>query len=253
MNDKHNVRYFDAAKSRTKWCVQTNLLPELTDERMGDDIFEPNFWRNRNKITGQATGRSTAFFLDLGEHGALLRHYYRGGLIGKFNRDRFAKEAFEKSRAVAEFNLLLKLRALGLPVPNPLAARYKPASLWGYRADILVEVIPQAQDVFHVLQERPLLAECWQDIGRVIATFHQHGVYHSDLNCHNIMLDRDAKIWLVDFDKCDIRAAGDWQHANLERLLRSLKKEQKKASELGYEFHWHESDWAHLLTGYSRI
>lgn len=79
----------------------------------------------------------------------LLRHYYRGGLVGKLNKDRFKREPIETSRAMAEFSLLLKLRELGLPVPQPLAAKFERAHGWGYRADILVAIIHGAKDVFN--------------------------------------------------------------------------------------------------------
>lgn len=216
-----------------------------------DEFFSAEYWQQQHKIKGAATGRSTAWFIEFGEPGMLLRHYYRGGLVGKVNKDRFAREPIAKSRAMAEFELLQRLREAGLPVPKPLAARYERAPLWGYRADILVEIIPQAQDVFKVLGERPLNHDEWHSIGAVIRRFHEAGVYHSDLNCHNIMLDADDKVWLVDFDKCGFREAGEWQQANLARLLRSLLKEAGKAKEANRDFHWQEErDWPLLITGY---
>lgn len=215
--------------------------------------FDPDYWQQQQLVRGSATGRSTAWFIEHGEQGMLLRHYYRGGLVGKVNKDRFQREALGDSRAMAEFSLLLRLRELELPVPNPLAARYQQAPLWGYRADILVEVIPNAKDVFKLLGEQQLDADQWHKIGAVIRQLHDAGVYHSDLNCHNLMLDADAKAWIVDFDKCGFREAGEWQQANLARLLRSLRKEQQKAKEAKHDFHWSEArDWPLLLAGYGQ-
>lgn len=214
-------------------------------------FFEPEYWQQQNKVKGSATGRSTAFFVDAGAHGLLLRHYYRGGLVGKFNKDRFKREAIPQSRAMAEFSLLLKLRELKLPVPRPVAARHVKASLWGYRADILVEVIPNAQDTFKVLQQQQLNEQEWLHIGKTIRQLHDTGVYHSDLNCHNIMLDADGAIWIVDFDKCGFKQAGEWREANLQRLLRSLNKELNKAKEANRDFHFDEArDWPLLERGY---
>lgn len=216
-----------------------------------DDYFTADYWRGKDKIKGSATGRSTAWFIAAGEQGMLLRHYYRGGLVGKINKDRFAREAIAKSRAMAEFELLIRLRECQLPVPKPLAARYEKAPVWGYRADILVEIIPQAEDLFKLLGQRHLTTQEWRQVGSVIRLFHATGVYHSDLNCHNIMLDADGKVWLVDFDKCDFREAGEWQQANMARLLRSLHKEAAKAKEAKRDFHWQEErDWPLLIAGY---
>lgn len=220
----------------------TDISPEL---------FTPEYWRSIDAIRGAATGRSTAFFVESDNHQLLLRHYYRGGLVGKLNTDRFKREPVAESRAMAEFALLLKLVELDLPVPKPVAAHFQRAPLWGYRADILVEVIANAADVFKQLQSRVLSTVEWRAIGATIRQFHQAGVYHSDLNCHNILLDDNGKVWLVDFDKCGMRSPGEWQQANLQRLLRSLLKEQKKAAARATAFHFDETrDWPELMAGY---
>ena len=107
--------------------------------------------------------------------GLLLRHYYRGGLVGKINKDRFLREPAEKSRAIYEFDLLLKLREKGLPVPRPVATRMEKTEVFSYKADILVEVIPGAVDVFRLLREKQLSAELWQKLGAVIKELHDAG------------------------------------------------------------------------------
>ena len=60
------------------------------------------------------------------------------------------------------------------------------------------------------------------------------------------MLDAQGKVWVIDFDKCDIRSPGPWQQQMLDRLLRSLRKELI----CNVPFYWQESDWPALLAGY---
>ncbi|MCK7459355.1 3-deoxy-D-manno-octulosonic acid kinase [Idiomarina aminovorans] len=218
-------------------------------ETIEDKYFKAQYWQQQKAIAGNSTGRATVWFIQQGDLGLLLRHYYRGGLVGKINKDRFLREPADKSRAIHEFDLLLKLRELKLPVPRPVAARMEKTGVFSYKADILVEVIPGAVDVYRLLKERQLSAELWQKLGNVIKQLHDTGVYHSDLNCHNLMLDDNDKAWIVDFDKCDFRENGDWKEANIQRLLRSLRKEKEKNE----TFYWKESrDWPELLTGYRR-
>ncbi|EKE83738.1 lipid IV(A) 3-deoxy-D-manno-octulosonic acid transferase [Idiomarina xiamenensis] len=221
------------------------------DPRVVEDVpsafFRPAYWQQQKAIAGNATGRSTVWFIQQGDQGMLLRHYYRGGLVGKVNKDRFMREPVANSRAMREFSLLLKLRELGLPVPRPIAASMVRCGLMSYRADILVDVIPGAVDVYRLLRERALSEAQWQTLGQAIRQLHDKQVYHSDLNCHNLMLDDKERAWVVDFDKCDIREDGEWKQANLQRLLRSLRKEQQKHD----DFNWQEQrDWAPLLQGY---
>jgi 3-deoxy-D-manno-octulosonic-acid transferase len=215
--------------------------------------FQAEFWQQQGLVIGQSKGRNTVWFIrQQNGQEAVLRHYYRGGLVGKLNKDKFWPEPAAQSRAMAEFSLLWQMRLWGLPVPRPCAALYQKHG-FSYSADILIERIPSTTDLAHLLQQRPLTAAEWQQLGAVIASFHQHQVYHSDLNCHNILLDNQGQFWLIDFDKCAIRTAADyadqsWKTQNLQRLLRSLNKEQQQLP----NFLWQPDQFAALELGYQQ-
>lgn len=191
------------------------------------------------------SGRGAVWLRPAGGHSLVLRHYRRGGLMGRLIHDRYLREPLARTRALAEFALLQRLRAWGLDVPRAAGARWQPAGLF-YRADILVERIAGAEDLSEQLQRSALPAEAWQAVGAAIARLHAHGVDHTDLNCHNLMRDADGRVWIIDFDRCRVRAAGPWQQANLDRLLRSLRKERSRLA----AWHWSEADWPALLAGY---
>ncbi|HEX5792197.1 MAG TPA: 3-deoxy-D-manno-octulosonic acid kinase, partial [Rheinheimera sp.] len=209
--------------------------------------FAPAHWQQQGAIIGQSQGRNTAWFVRHQHSRFVLRHYYRGGLVGKLVQDRFSYRSLLHSRAMQEFALLRHMRRCGLPVPRPLAAQYRHALCY-YRSDIIIELIADSRDLCTVLAGGETLTSAqWQQLGAMLAQFHQHGIYHSDLNCHNILLDTKGRFWLIDFDKCRIRAAGDWQQQNLARLLRSLQKERQ----LQPEFGWQPEQWPALLQGYN--
>lgn len=210
--------------------------------------FQPSFWQQQQAVIGQSKGRNTVWFVADGERELVLRHYYRGGLPGKLIRDLFCYTGLERTRSMAEFNLLDYMQAQGLPVPKPVAARVYRLGL-SYQADILIERVPASMDLFTRLQTQGLNAEEWQHLGAVIAQFHKAGVQHSDLNCHNILISSDQQhsVWLIDFDRCDIRQPGAWQERNLKRLKRSLQKERSKFA----NFFWQEQNWQQLLQGYN--
>lgn len=208
-------------------------------------IFEAEWLRANGFWQASTQGRSAAHFFHYAGRDMVLRHFHRGGLMGRVNRDLYIRVAAAKSRALREFDLLSEMHAEGLPVPLPVAARYTPLGPF-YRADIITRRIPHASPLQEVLFSRPLSLQLWAAIGFCIRKLQDHGVYHSDLNCRNIMIDADDRVWFIDFDKCEKRKPGDWMRGNLDRLQRSLKK-----SAASQKMYWSEQDWSALLVGYA--
>ena len=57
-----------------------------------------------------------------------------------------------------------------------------------------------------------------------MARFHRAGVWHADLNAHNILV-AESQLYLIDFDRGERRPPDEtWRIANLQRLRRSLVK-----------------------------
>ncbi|RRN04722.1 3-deoxy-D-manno-octulosonic acid kinase [Bibersteinia trehalosi] len=205
---------------------------------------------NSDRLLGLSKGRGTTWFLytqdKLGVN-VVLRHYYRGGLFGKFVKDRYLFKTLNKTRALQEFDLLTQMRAWNLPVPRPIAVKIQRSPLC-YQADILLEKIADTQDLSQLLQLQPLTNEDYQQIGQLIRQLHDHQVHHSDLNIHNILREKESgKFWLIDFDKCQIQAGQEWKQANLARLLRSFNKEQERL-----HIYFNSENWQALEQGYYR-
>ena len=188
-------------------------------------------------------GRGAAWFVD-GEFGAgVLRQYRRGGWAARASRDGYLWQGEARVRSFAEFRLLRRLQAFGLPVPAPIAAFYRRRG-WRYRAAILLEndrrLLPGDVDpaaaTGAMLLVRFAGARSWgaavdagdapgAAIAAAIGACHRHGAHHADLNANNILLDRDHRAWIIDWDRGRIEAGGPWQGRVLERLQRSLAKE----------------------------
>lgn len=207
-------------------------------------LFTPPGSEGAALATGSGRGQAHRVALDHGE--GVLRHYRRGGLMARLSPDRYLGRSPLSSRAMNEFTLLRRLRAWDLPVPAPVAAR-QVRGLVGHTADIVVAMIAQTRNVAQALSEGPLAATDWTSLGRAIRRLHDRQVFHSDLNCHNLLLDAQGHAWIVDFDKCGVRAGEAWKQENLERLRRSLRKEQGRRN----PFYWDEARWDDLLKGYA--
>jgi len=222
-------------------------------ERLGANAAGEPDWLDVRRLTqtqaapvlAEGSGRGRALAGVVNGCAVVLRHYWRGGLIGRFNRDLFMGLSLHRSRAMAEFALLRHLRAGGLPVPEPLAAR-RVAWACFYRADIAVARIEGSENLVQRLRRCAMNRDEWAAVGRVVRRLHDQQVFHSDLNAHNLLIDEAGQVWVVDFDRCAVRPGQTWKAQNLARLLRSLRKEQGRVTGLN----WAEGDWADLMRGY---
>ncbi len=206
--------------------------------------LEPGAWDVHGDVP-DAPGRGAVRFVT-GESGVFaLRHYRRGGLVGRILDDEFLWLGEAATRPLREFRLLARLAASGLPVPVPAAAGYRRTGAV-YRGDILTRRLPGVRSLAGVLGERDLETGEWRRIGATIRCFHDAGVCHADLNAHNIQLGEDGAVWLLDFDRGRLRRPGTWQRRNLARLLRSLEKLHGSVP----GFRYRACCWQDLAAGY---
>lgn len=220
-------------------CFDEQLLSE--DPRHCCDIAH---WKRNEKIIGHAHGRGVSWFLRGERLDMVLRHYYRGGLFRRLVRDSYWYTGYLTARSIVEFSLLQHLHKAGVAVPRPVAAQ---VLRYGglYRADILLEKIPDACDLASLLQQQVLPESAWYKIGQVVRQMHDAGVCHTDLNARNILLDKQYNVWLIDFDKCFFGPDKVWKQSNLDRLMRSLHKELQHA-----RIFFDKAGWEVLLHGY---
>ena len=223
---------------------------------LSTETFDPVLLARRGQIVGEARGRGTAWFLSVQNHAWVLRHYRRGGLISGLSRDRYWWRGEEGTRSFAEWQLTYHLHRAGLPVPAPIAARYRKHG-FGYRGDIITERLMDVWSLAQALDVAPLSLLTWIAIGRCLRRFHELGVCHADLNAHNILIGRDVnrhseespdRVYLIDFDRGSLRKPGFWQDANLVRLRRSLEKITWGLPAERFT----EDDWHGLLDGYQQ-
>lgn len=224
------------------------INPELVSA-MPETLFDYGSHRAEGKYA--KAGRGTIVRFQHQNQPLILKTYKRGGLPGCFIRESYFYNGIENTRMWQEFRLLQALHRLGLPVPRPVAARCVMMTPLTYRGELIMEEIAESKTLVDVLAEQPLSPEAWSRIGRLIAEFHHHGVYHGDLNASNILLSKDGSLYLIDFDKSAIRnscpvQAKDWQASNLWRLQRSLLKFARRLESL----HFNNDGWQVLMQGY---
>lgn len=175
----------------------------------------------------------------------VLRHYARGGLVGRLIRHRYLWLGLERTRAWRELRLLGWMRDHDLPVPRPIAAHVIRLGMV-YEQHLVTERIASAEPLQGLLQTAPLPEAGWVSLGRCLRRFHDAGVRHADLNASNVMRDASGQFHLLDFDRGQRLDDHRFVPQVLARLLRSLHKQ--RARDPG--FHFSEADWAALLDGH---
>ena len=230
-------------------CLRADGCGMVYDSEL---VSEPDFslgdyswWRDRGSLLGNTSGRGTVYFVAADQGQWALRHYRRGGLIGRWFDDHFIWLGEDRGRSFHEWRLLARLRDMGLPVPRPVAAIYQRNGL-AYTAELVTVRIARAKPLSQRINDGEVDASHWRVLGRCIRRFHDAGSYHADLTGHNIMLDENGDMHLLDFDRGDIRAGGAWKTSNLKRLHRSLRKISVQDENIDVS----EADWRSLIDAY---
>ena len=104
----------------------------------GGLLFDPAHWHAQGALTEQSGGRGSIQFIDNEDRRWVMRRYLRGGMAARFARDRYLWLGEERTRSFRELRLLATLRERGLPVPAPIAARYRRGFLT-YGAELITE------------------------------------------------------------------------------------------------------------------
>lgn len=214
--------------------------------QVGQDWFDPDAWSQAGRLRARGGGRGAVSYVDTPAGACVLRHFHRGGMVAGILGDRYLWSGREKTRSIAEFRLLVSMHRAGLPVPRPVAARYVRRGVH-YTADILTLLIEGARTLGACLQDGSLDPALARRTGQTIARFHQHGIWHADLNAHNVLVTAE-NLYLIDFDRGEFRTpAPAWQQANLQRLRRSLVK---LGAAVDGEAAFERGLWSHLMQGY---
>jgi len=234
-------------ESVEKTATGAILYDKSIIDQISEDRFTPGNWLHAEPVGGtlRSAGRGNTMFVGNVPRQFVLRHFLRGGLIGKLVRDAYVWTGEDTTRSFLEWRLLAKLAANNLRVPRPAAARYVRHGPI-YRADIITVRIPQVRPLSQHMADEACGDDFWQSIGVAIHEFHKSGVYHADMNAYNLQVDKKGELWMLDFDRGRLLPPGPWQQKTLARLHRSLVK----ISALDPSLRFQSQDWDALLDGY---
>ena len=218
------------------------IINQISAER-----FTAEGWPHAEILTGslRSGGRGNTMFVGNVPRQFVLRHYVRGGLLGKLVRDTYVFSGEDLTRPFMEWRLLDKLAANNMNVPRPAAAHFQRRGTF-YTADLITVRIPDVVSLSEYIEAENRGDAFWQSLGAAIWAFHEAGVYHADMNAYNVQVDKDGDIWMLDFDKGALKPPGPWQQETLSRLHRSLIK----VLGLDPNLYFGKANWEQLLEAY---
>ena len=207
--------------------------------------FDLDYWTDKPGYAELGGGRGATVRISLQGQDAILRHYYRGGLVGKFLTDQYLWLGKSMSRPWREWKILERAYRAGLPVPKPVGACACRRGWW-YRAAIITGYLPDTETLAARLEKTELAAKAWYRLGALIKQLQAQGIRHPDLTVTNILIDTQERFYLIDFDNARIKnRLDDWQWGPLARLQRSLDKFNRESRP-----DYPGDDWQALMDGY---
>lgn len=213
---------------------------------LSEEHFDIRYWSDKPGFKIPDGGRGGSALILLDGKPAILRRYYRGGLVSRFLTEHYLWLGKHLTRPWREWHILERARQANLPVPEVIAACTCRRGLF-YRAAIITALIEHSETLAARLSTSALKYRDWHRLGRLLKRMQAEGIQHTDLNATNILLDAQGRFHLIDFDKARIRnRLDDWQWRPLYRLQRSLDK-FKRSGRLYFD----GDDWQALMDGYA--
>lgn len=179
-------------------------------------------------------GRAAVLTLELSGVGSVVvKHYTRGGVIRRFISQTYFRVG--KIRSRSEYELLLRLKELGINAPEPVAFAFK-GHLF-YQAWIITREIEDTQTLSALSLNNPAqVKESMSKLRIQIQRLIDNHIHHVDLHPGNVLVTRTGRIYLIDFDKAKTitlpaealkaKYSSRWRRAvdkhHLPRMIREL-------------------------------
>jgi 3-deoxy-D-manno-octulosonic acid kinase len=186
-----------SARTKTYDSYHFGSSSDLTDQQLSQLIRLFNTPTNAvNSVLG---GRSSVTIAQVeGVGSVVVKYYTRGGLIRHMIKRRYLK--WGKTRCQIEYELLQKVRAIGVNAPEPVAY----ASLGGlfYKGWLVTREIKDKQTLAELScadEERTHIV--MKDVISQVSTLIKNNIFHVDLHPGNVLVDSSGRVFFLDFDK----------------------------------------------------
>jgi 3-deoxy-D-manno-octulosonic acid kinase len=178
----------------------------------------------KDSINSALGGRTSITVVQLeGIGSVVIKYYRRGGAIRYLIKKRYLKCG--KTRCQIEYELLQKVRSLGLNAPEPVAFAYRGRLF--YQCWLVTREIQDHQTLAQISRSNEEQARMvMKEVVKQISTLIKNKILHVDLHPGNVIVDNQNQVYLLDFDKGSI-FSGD-KNALRRRYLRRWNRAIQK-------------------------
>ncbi|MBS3732164.1 MAG: hypothetical protein KGY42_04585 [Desulfobacterales bacterium] len=182
-----------------------------------------SFHAPAKKAEGRLTGRVQVQTCQLERIGpVMIKTYFRGGLLRHINKRTYL--GLGRARSRAEFEMLQRVRQIGINAPEPVAYAVQGRLL--YRAWLITKQIPGAVPLSELSFTDPATAQSvLPSVAEQIRILACRGIHHVDLHPGNVLLDARGRAFFIDFDRARGRVRSQ------RRLFRRYAQRWKRAAD----------------------
>ena len=184
-------------------------LIQLTDSDLKYIINKlENFKLNTDKsaIREKLSGRGSVYKCKFEVFGkSVIKPYLRGGVYSRINPDKYISlgsliSSKNTYRAKKELLMLEYLRSLSVIVPKPIMS-IKTKGLF-HRNWLIMEDLDEKSSLVSIsLSEPEQLSSYMEEVCDKVSILIENRVCHVDLHPGNVILSKDNKLYIIDFDK----------------------------------------------------
>ena len=187
-------------KINTYNSYQFGSLSDIPDQQLNQLIRLFNSPKNR--VNSTLCGRTSTTVARLeGIGSVVIKYYRRGGAIRYLIKQRYLKCG--KTRCQIEYELLQKVRSLGINAPEPIAFAYRGRLF--YQCWLVTREIKDHQTLVQISRSnKEQTRRAIKALVKQVSMLIKNKILHADLHPGNVIVDNQNQVYLLDFDKGSI-------------------------------------------------
>lgn len=172
-------------------------LADIADQQLKQLIKFFNL--PKNSVHSALGGRTSITVTRLqGIGSVVIKYYRRGGAIRYLMKKQYFKCG--KTRCQIEYELLQKVRSLGINAPEPVAFAYKGRLF--YQCWLVTREIQNHQTLVQISRSNEEQARmAMKAVVKQVSMLIKNKILHADLHPGNVIVDNQKQVYLLDFDK----------------------------------------------------